>query len=133
MPATMLKNKVMYRQFIHSVAFVNENVVHAWDLCIFTFRTRLAQYFPTLSHKFYDFRKNNVIEHKMRVLVFLKLFATFLILRRNGPDKIINVYLPKCKIPVILVRFEEYLNFLGRFSKNLSNGSRVVPCERADR
>ena len=23
MPATMLKNKVMYRQFIHSVAFVN--------------------------------------------------------------------------------------------------------------
>ena len=24
MPAAMLKNKVMYRQFIHSVAFVNE-------------------------------------------------------------------------------------------------------------
>ena len=23
MPATVLKNKVMYRQFIHSVAFVN--------------------------------------------------------------------------------------------------------------
>jgi len=23
MPATMLKNKVMYRQFIHTVAFVN--------------------------------------------------------------------------------------------------------------
>ena len=23
MPATMLKNKVIYRQFIHSVAFVN--------------------------------------------------------------------------------------------------------------
>jgi len=23
MPATMLRNKVMYRQFIHSIAFVN--------------------------------------------------------------------------------------------------------------
>jgi len=28
MPATMLKNKGMYRQFIHSVAFVNKNAVH---------------------------------------------------------------------------------------------------------
>jgi len=28
MSATMLKNKVMYRQFILTVAFVNKNTVH---------------------------------------------------------------------------------------------------------
>ena len=43
MPATMLKNKVMYRQFIHSVAFVNLKCCTCLkDLCIPTFRTHLV-------------------------------------------------------------------------------------------
>jgi len=91
----------------------------------------VVQYFPTLSHKSHDFRKKNTfIEHKIRVLVLSK---TFLNLRRNESDLIINVYWPSFKISVILVRFEGHLNFLGRFSKNPSTGSRVVPFERADK
>ena len=43
MPATMLKNKVMYRQFIHSVAFVNEKCCTCLRPFIFTLRTCLVR------------------------------------------------------------------------------------------
>jgi hypothetical protein len=42
LPATMLKNKVMYRQFIHSVAFVNEKCC--------TCSRPLYLYFPDTPH-----------------------------------------------------------------------------------
>ena len=49
-------------------------------------------YFSTLSHKRHDSRKN-VIEHEMCVLIFFTtLSETFLILRRNERDMILNVY-----------------------------------------
>ena len=35
----------------------------------------VLQYFPTLSHKLHDFRKNKFIEPKMRVLVLSKMFV----------------------------------------------------------
>jgi hypothetical protein len=58
----------------------------------------------TLSHKRHDFRKN-VIEHKMRVLIFsTSLSQTFLILRRIQRD-IINVHRSLRKSPVILAAF----------------------------
>jgi len=37
------------------------------------------------------------------------------------------------KYPLFLSDFMDTLIFLGRFSKNPSSGSRVVPCERTDR
>jgi hypothetical protein len=64
------------------------------------------QYFSTLSHKRYDFRKKNT-EHNMYVLIFSTTFfsETFLILRRNERYMTKNVYLSSHKVPFILVRF----------------------------
>jgi hypothetical protein len=52
------------------------------------------QYFSTLSHKRYDFRKKKkkVIEHKMCVLIFSTiLYESFVTLRRNEQDMIKSV------------------------------------------
>jgi hypothetical protein len=59
-------------------------------------------YFPTLSHKRHDFRKN-VYQHKMCALVFsINLYEIF-ILRRLQRDMITIVHWSSCKVPVILV------------------------------
>ena len=50
------------------------------------------QYFFILSHKRHDFG-NEVIEHKMCISIFCKIFSeAFLILRRIDRDMIVNVY-----------------------------------------
>jgi hypothetical protein len=70
------------------------------------------QYFSTLSHKFYDFRKK-LLNIKCVFWVSLQLVsAKFLLLRRNEWDMIKNVNLSSCKGPVILVIFLWNLNFL---------------------
>jgi hypothetical protein len=46
------------------------------------------------------------------------LSETFLIIRRNKRDIIINVHRYSCKISATLVGFHLNLNFLDRFSKN---------------
>jgi hypothetical protein len=62
-------------------------------------------YFPSLSHKRQDFRKN-VTEYKMRVFIFSTiLFGTVLILRRIKRDIVKNMKTSSCKVPVILVGF----------------------------
>jgi hypothetical protein len=62
-------------------------------------------YIPTLSHKWHDFRKNN-IEHKMFVLIFsTTLCEIFLILKRVERATIINVHMYAYEVPVIVVRF----------------------------
>jgi hypothetical protein len=64
-----------------------------------------SPYFSTLSHKRHDLRKN-VIELKMCVLNLLQVLSqTFLILKIIWRDIIINVYIPSCIVPIILVRF----------------------------
>jgi hypothetical protein len=64
-------------------------------------------YFSTLSHKRHNCRKK-VVEHKMCVLIFsTTLSITFLILKRIALDIAINVQTSSCKIPVILVTFNE--------------------------
>jgi hypothetical protein len=62
-------------------------------------------YFSTLSHKRHDFMKK-VIEHKMCVLILSTILSkTFLILRRNERDMVINIHMSSCKVPVMPVKF----------------------------
>ena len=69
------------------------------------------------------------------------LFETFFILGRSEGDMIKNVYWASCKVRFILVSFYWSLNFLDitskilklQFDKNLSSGSRIVPCGRTGR
>ena len=63
------------------------------------------QYFPPLSHKRHEFRKN-VIEHKRCVFFSLQLLSeTFLILRRTDRDMIKNAYWSSRNVFNILVGF----------------------------
>jgi hypothetical protein len=52
----------------------------------------VLSHFSTLSHKWHHLKKKEVNEYKMCVTFSLQLFSkTFLILRRNEQDMIINV------------------------------------------
>ena len=87
------------------------------------------QYFSTLYHKRHDFRKT-LLNIKNVFLFYLQSFSeTFLIIRINEPD-IVQVYIRvRVKFPLFLSRFNETMNFLGRFSKNtlISNFMKIHP------
>jgi hypothetical protein len=60
-------------------------------------------HFSTLSHKRHDFRKRNVIEHKMCVPIFSEILTKiFLILRRIQRDIFINVKTSSPEVPVLI-------------------------------
>jgi hypothetical protein len=111
-------------------------IQHAKCMCrvvLSTVACLALPHFSTLSHKGSISEKKN--EHKMYVLIFSTNFpVAFLILRIIQRDTVINVHTSLCKVHVILVRVQWILNFLDRFPKkvkfhkNLSSGSRVVPC-----
>ena len=58
----------------------------------------------------------------MCISIFSKILSEiFLILRRIQRHIIINVHTSSCKVPIIIVRSQQNLNFLNRFSKKYSN------------
>jgi hypothetical protein len=71
---------------------------------------------------------------------FLYKFCLKISYFETNLDIFVNAQTPSRKVPVILVRFEQHLNFLDIFSKNthikfhsnLSPGRSVVPCGRTD-
>jgi hypothetical protein len=89
-----------------SVALVIQHAKRVRRTILSSVACPAVPYFST-SHKRHDFRKENVIEHKMCVLIFSTAFlpGTFLIEKIIQRDTIIYVRRSSCKIPFILVRF----------------------------
>jgi hypothetical protein len=87
-------------------------------------------YFSTLYHRGHNFRKKNVVENNIFILIFsTKISETFLTLRRIKLDAIINVNMSSYKALVICVRFFNKIGFLRRFSKNhqILNCNKIRP------
>ena len=86
-----------------SVALVIKHAKRMGHIILPSVACPAVQYFSTLLHKSYNFRKKKkVIEHKMCFDFLYKLLcATFLILRKLQRDIIINVHRSSCKVPVI--------------------------------
>jgi hypothetical protein len=100
-----------------SVALVIQHAKRMRRIILSSVACLAVPYFPTLSHKRHDFRKN-VIEHKMCVLIFSTILSeTFLIVRRIQRDIIINVHRSLCKVPLLLSDFIETLIFWTDFRK----------------
>jgi len=87
-------------------------------------------YFSTLSHKHYNFWKKELLNIKCVFWFSLQLSSeTSLFLRRIRQDIIINMHMPSCKVPVILVRFLIKCEFSQLLSKNsqISNLMKLHP------
>ena len=110
---------------------------HAPYCIVFCGLSRCAVFFPTLSKKRHDFRKN-IIEHKMCVLIFSASWSeTFIILRGIHRDIVINVQRSSYKVPVIFMGFWWNFNFRDTFLKitQISNFVKIylVGAEGTDR
>ena len=67
-------------------------------------------HFCTLSHNWQDLKKKKLWNIKYVWILYTDFSERFLILRRTERDIIINVHMYSCKVPGILVRFNE--NFI---------------------
>ena len=79
--------------------------------------------FPTLFHKRYDFRgKKGLLKTQSVFWIFLKIPSEIsLILNRIQRDMVINAKGSSPEVPIILLRFQSNLKFLGTFSKIKKN------------
>jgi len=96
-------------------------------------------YFSTLPHKRHDFRKENVTEHKMCVLIFSTTFVWNISPFKKNWARYDPIFIYRglhIKYPLLLSDFNETWIFTTGFRKILkhqislksSSGSRVVPC-----
>ena len=88
-----------------SVALVTHRAKRMRRTILSSVACQALPHFSTLSKKRHDYGEN-VIEHKIYVVIFSTiLFEIFLIQRRIQRDTIINVHLSSGKVHVMLVRF----------------------------
>jgi len=81
-------------------------IQHAMRMCpiiLSSVACLVLPYFPTLSHKWHDFRKRLLNIKSVLWFSPQRLSETFLILRRIQRCIIINVRRSSCKVPIILV------------------------------
>ena len=91
--------------FCTRVALLIQHAKRACHIVSIFVASLALPYLSLLSHKRHDFREN-VIEHKMCVLIFsTTLSKVFLVLRVIQRDIFINVKTYLCKVPVIVVGF----------------------------
>jgi hypothetical protein len=125
--------------FCVSVALITQHAKRMHRVVLSLVACPALQHFPTLSHKWYSFRKKKVIEHKYVFWFSLQLLSEiFLILKRIERDMYICLH---AKYLVFLsdfnetwissTDFREHSNI--KFHENPSSGSRVVPCGWTDR
>ena len=99
-------------------------------------------YFTTFSHKRQDSRNIMLLKKKVFWFSLQLLSEEILILRRTERGMIKNIFLPSCKVPVILLRFVKEIEFSLhifemyrgiKFHENPSTGRRIVPCGQTER
>ena len=67
----------------------------------------VVQYFSTLSHKHYEFRKTKLLNTKSVFGFYTSLFSeTFVTVERRTQVTLKNVNCSSCKVLVILLRFK---------------------------
>ena len=98
-----------------SVALIIQHAKRMPCIILWSVACPALPYISTLSHKLQDFRGKKLFSTKLSVYL---LCENFLILRRTQRDTVINVCRFSCKVPILLVRFERYLNFLQRYLNN---------------
>jgi len=76
-------------------------------------------YFSTLSHKRHDFRKKSYTNINCVLIFSTNLSKVFLILRMIERHIIINVHRSSCKVPLLLLDFDETSIFWADFGKIL--------------
>jgi hypothetical protein len=90
-----------YYVFCLSIAILIQQTERMCHMILLCMACLTVSYFSTVS-QFWE----NVIDHKMCVLIFSTILSeTFLILRRIQPDAILKLHPSSCEVPIINVTF----------------------------
>jgi len=120
---------VTYSEFVF-VALTIQHATRMRRTILSSVACPAVPYFPTLSHKRYEFKKNTLL-NIICVFWFSQqiLSETFLILRRSKPDMTKNVYCLHIKYCLFLPYFNKICIFSTYFRKNtqISNFMKIHP------
>ena len=95
---------IAYSEFVFVVLAIQQ-AKHMGHIILSSVAIPALREFFTLSPTRHDFRRN-FTERKMCILILsTNLSETFLILRRNQRDSVMNVHRYSCKVPVFVIIF----------------------------